>query len=273
MNQGTRPYELFDKFVLFRSIILGIAAALAVPLFLSIASLGKGGVVEDAYNFLAGTSPTEGTSGVQGMFILGGFCIIAALSARSFVVKLSDRMLDAVEKKVEEKNQPALEELRRVTENISKNIGPYQDLSEEATKVLDFFASQKSRKVDREKVKKFAEDKNFIFEDTIDELSVKGFVHHDMQNIHLRGWGGLRILPTIQFGQDYYRILQILSELPDIPRPTTQQLSSDLNIETESVRNSLQQLEDWGLAKKSAAEADGWRIRSWGREILKYKTL
>lgn len=343
----THPFFVSFLYVCFRSLILGIAAAIAVPLFLSIASLGQdkpnGGLVQKAYVFvypaaeaphdeqrseIRQTAPSsrelsdlpQGTEGqdktldldaqsrkklretdtaaregspdetdnkrekgtANDFLILAGFCVIAGLSARSFMESLSDAIGKQVDKAKSEVREEARAEIaekveKAVFEEVTTVTGPGQQLGEAALRLLDVFIQEDTRSVPIQRAEEFAKKEEIDLEDATDELASKGFLKTDAEDLEgnkdlrLRGWGTLRILPKLRLDADSLRLLGKLSDLPDRPRPTAQLLAADMELDEGQVASLLPRLENWGLIKKSRSEPQGWLLRGWGREVLKQR--
>lgn len=281
-DKTTNVYGGFSGFILARSLVLGVLAAVTVPLFLSIASLGQGGVVEQAYDFLFGlgkdaTNDTNGAEGKNGanishLLILCGFCVIAAMSARRFVERLTDAMLKAVKEEVDQQNKPLKQKVDRAVSQVEKNYGPTQKLSKDATELLDVFIVQNSKSVSKSIAESFAIEHELDFEEAFDELMDKGFVRERDQEIRLRSWGGTRILSKVDVESDWLAVLQALISLPIRPRPTSADLAKTTELEENKVEEIVKALLAWGLVAESESEPGGYRIRSWGRTIVSDKT-
>jgi len=74
---------------LFGNMLMGISAALLIPLFL---------------NMISSNLIKESTSDNSKLFILFGFCLIASLSSKAFIQTISERVLNEV-KKTKEKER------------------------------------------------------------------------------------------------------------------------------------------------------------------------
>lgn len=81
----------------WRFTILGIIAAACVPLFLS---LVQSGLIEEILSNRNGDR-------VESYLIFAGLCLVAAISARTFLDSLSKRVLRDLDRKVEQANQKA----------------------------------------------------------------------------------------------------------------------------------------------------------------------
>ncbi len=260
---GSKRSGTIDNSLLYRSLILGVTAALTVPLFLSIASLGQGGVVEGAYDYLfkpdtSGNQDGNDKSNISHLLILGGFCIVAAISASPLLERLSQQLLNAVKKEVK----------KEVTGQVSDKIGPNQKLSDAEEKFLEVFVKTRSRKVEAETADKFAAENDIDFDDVSDALASKGFLYNDGNKLRLRGWGGLRILPKVAFAENALRVLKAMNDMPPRPRPTPEELEKSTKLTSDVIKAALEELVEWGLVKPSTSETGGYRVRTWGKEVL-----
>ena len=94
---GERPL------VWWKHVVIGIVAAFMVPLFLNMISSGL-------IDGIRGTSAQPGDS--SKLYVLAGFCLVAAVSSRAFIRTLSDRVLQearSANKKAEEAQEQAAE--------------------------------------------------------------------------------------------------------------------------------------------------------------------
>ncbi|PKM52379.1 MAG: hypothetical protein CVV02_01105 [Firmicutes bacterium HGW-Firmicutes-7] len=118
------------KYQLFKSIFIGLAAAFLVPLFL---------------NMISSDLIVESATDKNKLLVVGGFCLIAAISSKSFINTLSDKLLVDFRKRiteVEEELQPIIE---KETESDSasfsfdrsqKRIVGFKDSDTDKIKVL-----------------------------------------------------------------------------------------------------------------------------------------
>lgn len=102
----------------FKNILMGISAALLIPLFL---------------NMISSNLLKESSDDNLKLFILFGFCLIASLSSKAFIQTISDRVLNEV-KKTKEK-----------VENIEKDVEPIISKETEAEEGEDTGSFLKSR--------------------------------------------------------------------------------------------------------------------------------
>ena len=80
------PGTFEDPRLLRRSLITGVAAAFIVPLFLRLSS---GGTDDLITNVLKADSKQRAAD----LFVIAAFCLVAAISARSFIQTVSERVL------------------------------------------------------------------------------------------------------------------------------------------------------------------------------------
>nr|WP_316640018.1 YEATS-associated helix-containing protein [uncultured Roseateles sp.] len=76
----------------WQHVFVGVAASFMVPLFLNMIS-------GDLIDKIRGT--TEKPGDYSKLFVLAGFCLVAAVSSRAFIKSLSERVLQEVKKKVD----------------------------------------------------------------------------------------------------------------------------------------------------------------------------
>ena len=72
----------------FKYVFLGVIAAFIVPLFLSLA---KSDLVTNLLN--DGTTSADPKASPSDIFVFAGFCLVAAISSRTFIQSISDRIL------------------------------------------------------------------------------------------------------------------------------------------------------------------------------------
>jgi len=76
----------------WQHVLVGITASYMVPLFLNMIS-------GDLIDKIRGTAEKQGD--YSKLFVLAGFCLVAAVSSRAFIRSLSERVLQEVKKKVD----------------------------------------------------------------------------------------------------------------------------------------------------------------------------
>ncbi|MFT5439361.1 MAG: hypothetical protein ACI9MJ_001224 [Alphaproteobacteria bacterium] len=82
---------------------MGIAASFAVPVFLQLAAIGVDGNIVTTFLTAATADTAEGAAkGLSSLAIIMGFCVLAAVSSRTFLKNLSDKL--AHEAKAEAKD-------------------------------------------------------------------------------------------------------------------------------------------------------------------------
>lgn len=112
----------------WKHIIVGIGAAFMVPLFLNMISSGL-------IDSIRGTS--QGTQDPSKLFILAGFCLVAAVSSRSFINTISERVLQEArdaKKKAEYAQEQAAEARAIVAPYVE---GESQDESSVRTQLVN----------------------------------------------------------------------------------------------------------------------------------------
>ena len=103
VRRRARAKDWFKDEALYRSLVLGVAAALVVPVFLQLAAVGTdgGGLVS---RFVTEYMKTDGALAVaaESLFTIIGFCVLAAVSSRAFLQTMSQRLMERAEKKASE---------------------------------------------------------------------------------------------------------------------------------------------------------------------------
>ena len=267
---------------------LGIVAALVVPLFLELAAPGQtGGLVDQ----MLADDPQNLESN---LLIFGGFCVVVALSAQSFLRSISERLLkeareDAKQAKkvaksaiaeaqvaredAEDANTRA-EEAEEVVDLIQKHPeGENQSVSKDELSVLSAMAKHDA---DDPTADDITELTNMPKERTLalmEALGAKGFVKAIPNGPNepvwrIRKWGRLRILRENGLSQEQTNLLDAFLKT-DERRPTIPQLAKQVSRDAAAVRTDLSEMRKVGLVAKSSSELNGWRIRTWGREYLR----
>lgn len=72
-----------DRIAFWKNVLMGVSASLLIPLFLNMISSG---LIEESM-----ADPTK-------LYVLFGFCLIAALSSKAFIQSMSDRILNEMNK-------------------------------------------------------------------------------------------------------------------------------------------------------------------------------
>lgn len=107
-----------SKLHIGRSIVIGIGAALLVPLFLNMIS-------SNLMTEVVGTKDTPGNFGKALVFL--GFCLVAAISSRAFIQTISERLLNEVKKTANEAKVEAQDAQNKVGQ-VENKVGEVVDL-------------------------------------------------------------------------------------------------------------------------------------------------
>ncbi|QDG75343.1 helix-turn-helix domain-containing protein [Labrenzia sp. PHM005] len=113
----------------FGYIVVGIIAAVAVPLFLSMAESN-----------LIDTS--GGFANLRDGFVFAGFCLVAGFSSRAFLSSISEKVLNELKEKTREAEQIAedsseeVEELRRVIAEEATPVAPDANIQGEVLNTI-----------------------------------------------------------------------------------------------------------------------------------------
>jgi YLATT-like protein/MarR family protein len=99
LGQRTQPWWVW------RSIVLGIVAALLVPLFLEFA----GALVNSQEDFMVQVLNATKEKGIELWFVLAGLCLVVATSAQRFISTISDAVLQRLQQQINVVNQKAEE--------------------------------------------------------------------------------------------------------------------------------------------------------------------
>ena len=170
-----------------KSIVVGIAAAFLVPLFLNMISSNLTEAIRG--------SPTN-PADLSKILVFAGFCLIAAISSKAFIKTLSERVLKDVEetkkrveetkKEVEEAKKTALSAQEKASEAdpiVQKNIEPDlaalpvpASISENELKILqELVTGEKVYRTRTSVAKHIKLDKPEV-DGIVDELKEKGLV-------------------------------------------------------------------------------------------------
>lgn len=77
-----------------RSVLIGIAAAFVVPVFLQLAAVGsEGSLVKTFLKAFAGGGGDLDAEAYDSLTVIAGFCIVAAIASRSFLSSVSEKLL------------------------------------------------------------------------------------------------------------------------------------------------------------------------------------
>ncbi len=132
-----------DSMPWWQCVIVGIAAAFIVPLFLNMISSG---LIRD----ILGSLDQPGDS--SKLFVLGGFCLAAAISSRAFINTVSQRVLQEA-REAKEDAAKAQQDAAEAKASLATVIEP-DDAAEEATgreREISFQAAEEVALSDDEK--------------------------------------------------------------------------------------------------------------------------
>lgn len=107
------PFTRDPRF--YQSLLVGIAASFVVPVFLQIAAVGSDANVLTVFLENA-DSRTDAGKAVSSLAVIVGFCILAAVSSRTFLQTLSEKLLRQVESKADR----AAEQVSDVQEDLER---------------------------------------------------------------------------------------------------------------------------------------------------------
>lgn len=107
--QETSPLEKVkkSKYQLFKSIFIGLAAAFLVPLFL---------------NMISSDLIVESATDKNKLLVVGGLCLIAAISSKAFIYTLSDKLLVDFKKRIAVVEEEILPIVDKETESDSASF-------------------------------------------------------------------------------------------------------------------------------------------------------
>jgi uncharacterized membrane protein YeaQ/YmgE (transglycosylase-associated protein family) len=104
-----------NKLNVWRSVVIGIGAALLVPLFLNMIS-------SNLMSDVVGSKEKPGDFGKALVFL--GFCLVAAISSRAFIQTISDRLLNEVKKTATEAKLEAQDAQTKVGQVVDLVVEP-----------------------------------------------------------------------------------------------------------------------------------------------------
>ena len=156
-----------EKYPLVKRLIYGLAAAFVVPLFLNMISSS---LLEDSKG-----DPIK-------LFVFAGFCIIAALSSKSFLTSISKKIIDKiddVDKKQTEMEESVEPLLAKETEPASDDVGieSLEDLDEKDRKVLKSLMNEKWSRRNLNGIIKETGLRDIEVAWSLSKLRESGFVH------------------------------------------------------------------------------------------------
>lgn len=272
--------EVTDWWVLRRDVILGVLSAFVVPLFLVLAAPGNNnGLIRKLMN--DGTVSAEWWNH---LLVLIGFCIIAALSAPSFLRTLSERVLnqaraDAEAARADSHNARQLadkairkSETAAVMAQALENGGIDQPVDVRAMEALKAIATVPSATPTTEEIAETIRQPMDVTTDILGELRNSGFIWEADDEVEdagwrLRGWGKQRLHKESTVKPKERKVLEVLRKSAG-KRPTAEEIATAAGQDFSKVQSILVKLEKTGLASPSGTVPGGWSIRPWGREAL-----
>jgi regulator of replication initiation timing len=118
---------------LIKSITVGVAASLLVPLFLNMISSE---IIEKSKN------------DIYQLFVISGFCLTAAISSKAFIKSISDTVIKDI-KKVRDEVTNVKQEVQAIVENNTEQDTPFDELAHH----LDLVQQRQPDDKDADKIK------------------------------------------------------------------------------------------------------------------------
>lgn len=114
----------YNDRLFYHSIVLGVAAAFVVPVFLQIASIGvdKSPLTKFLESGHLGDNKPELAAAYASLATIGGFCVLAAVSSRSFLQTLSSKLLNQARDKAQDAQNMAKETREGVSRELNIRI-------------------------------------------------------------------------------------------------------------------------------------------------------
>jgi DNA-binding MarR family transcriptional regulator len=266
--------SILDNPALSRSIVLGVLAAYVVPLFLVLAAPGaQQGILSQLLHPLA---PEAGkrSDWWSHLFVLMGFCIVAALAAQNFLTSVSQRVLADVReaKRDAEKAAKKADQIDQSLANLQANPeGHKQRLGDGPTKVLQAFLTMPGNEFSsRELVAASgltSEEVGRSLEDLRDRGLLEEFPSSSGDTVwSLSGGGKTWLRFNEEITQQDREILRAMRNAAE-RRPNAESMSRALSAPRQSVEMTLDRLRKLGLVEGSKSVRGGWRLRSAGRDL------
>ena len=267
-----------------RCIVLGILAAYVVPLFLVLAATGSpmGIMVE-----LLGKGPDAAGKWWSNLFVLMGFCIVAALAAQNFLTSVSQRVLTAARSEARaaaraetQQMQGDLKEVKAETKAAAQSVaalqanpeGYKQKLSDESARLLRAFLLLPGSEASVDELAQGsglpADEAQIALDDLRDRNLVESVQAATTRPAwRLTGWGQAWLRTDTQISRDEHDVLHALATASD-RRPRAQALAAVTARSDADVSATLERLRKLGLVERSKTVQGGWRLRSVGRDVL-----
>ncbi|GAB4394427.1 MAG: hypothetical protein Tsb0032_19470 [Kiloniellaceae bacterium] len=286
-SEPNQPRSCADWATLWKSVALGLVAALVIPIFLEIASVGGSESVISAIL----SSGDDSAKRWKGLILLLSFCTIAGVAAQRFLVKMEARILDELERKAD----AAIRRGNEASANAHRALVKAADaetmaeaaaepafietgISSESDELLEALFDLPARAPTSSALAKKLQISEVELAERIDESRDAGLIRETTGErtggVHwiLRGWGRRRVLRLKPLTENDEKVLRSISDLRaerELQRPTPKDIADHLNLTLPEVNAALVRLLKYGFVAPSTKEPDGWRIRSWGKDELK----
>jgi YLATT-like protein len=116
----------------WQHLVVGVGAALMVPLFLNMISSG----LIDTVLGSNGLAPDSSK-----LFVLAGFCLAAAVTSRAFIQNISERVLREIKDELRDTKKQVREEIKESKEQVVKLSNTVVDSSAEPELISESYAS------------------------------------------------------------------------------------------------------------------------------------
>lgn len=165
---------------LIKSIIIGVAAALLVPLF---------------FNTISSNLIEESKDDLYKLFVIAGFCLIASISSKAFIQSISDKVLKDIDRVKDEvkdvqhdmkiiiENDTEQDETDEVQLNIDANLDAYFDESDaNMVSILNALAESRFTYRTLKGISKDTGLEHELVKKTLNELISKNYVNQYPQD-------------------------------------------------------------------------------------------
>lgn len=255
-----------DWWAFGKNVLLGLLAALVVPLFLVLAAPGQNNSI--IKQLMSNATPAD--EWWSHLLVLMGFCIVAALTAQRFLQTLSERLLQEAKKDADDARRNALAarlESQRALQT-AKNVGPDQEIDGTAVDLLKVLAENPKPHAGLADIAKKAGLERAAVRERLADLSDGGLVAEVSPGIwRLRGWGMQRARKEIGLTSHEKDVLGSIKASDDA-RSSETDLVKSLGLPQTQTQRILQRLERFGLIAPSEGKKDVWRLRPWGEQAL-----
>ena len=127
--------EQEKRLVWWQHVLVGVTASFMVPLFLNMIS-------GDLIDKIRGTADKAGD--YSKLFVLAGFCLVAAVSSRAFIRSLSEKVLQEMKKKVEAVSKTAEKAVEKAESANVQATAAFADATEARQAVAPFVEEEAS---------------------------------------------------------------------------------------------------------------------------------